>query len=139
MLDIWPSRVINLPRQGKAPREDWLPAPVIDQINRTIIKAKYYHHNQLDRPVVLNSGTMRLIGLIQIGEDDITGSTLLLRVTEEGLFGNNPLIRLLIMTYSSGQPTSRVAPPRLSPSGVGDLLDTLKEQLHAIVVAAEPH
>lgn len=127
MNDIWPERVVSVPRVGHMEGEPWLSDEKIEQILGVVASSR---GNMLDKPVVLDGGTVRLIALVLLGNDAVSGRrSLLLRVTNERFYQVGPVIKLTVVSYD---PVSGSDRERIRPGQAGDIIDQFVEQLHTI-------
>jgi hypothetical protein len=127
MNSIWPVRAVSLPRVGRMEGEPWLGD---DKVGQVLDVVTTNHTNMLDKPVVLDDGTVRLIALVLLGDDAMGGHrALYLRVTNERFYQAGPVIKLTIVSYD---PVGGPDRPSIGPGQAGEILDGLVEQLQAV-------
>jgi hypothetical protein len=122
---IWPARSIALVRRGHMEGSPFLSDDAVANVMRVLTGGG---HNFLDKPVVLDAGTIRLIGLVLLGKDAVSPGSLILRVTNERFYNIGPLVRLTVVSTPAIGSSDRRG---LLPGKVGDMLDEYVTQIRA--------
>jgi hypothetical protein len=128
MNTIWPERVVSLPRVGHRDGEPWLGDDKVEQILDVVTTGG--RPDVLDKPVILDGDTVRLIALVLLGNDALGGRrALYLRVTNERFYEVGPVIKLTIVSYDPVGGSDRRS---IRPGQAGDILDGFVQQLQAV-------
>lgn len=134
-VQVWPERTVLLPSSGRM-RGDSL---LTDLKVRDIIGAATDRMaNYLDEPTMLNNDNVRLVALVLLGGDGISGNNMLLcRVTEELTRQTGHVIRLTVFSYESTQQYR----PEVLPGRASRILDEMVQRIKDIpglVPASDP-